>query len=82
MYKVIHRFADIQDNKYVYEVGDEFPREGFKADDKRIEELASNKNKVGKTLIEEVEPPIIEVDIEPVDELEPKTEKAKKTAKK
>ena len=29
MFKVISRFADLQDNNHVYEAGDVFPREGM-----------------------------------------------------
>lgn len=55
MYKVISYFTDLQDFNHPYKVGDEFPRLGLKVSDKRLEELASNKNKQGKPLIEKVE---------------------------
>ena len=51
MYKVIYKFADLQDKNHVYEVGDVFPREGKEVTDERIAELASVNNKIGKTLI-------------------------------
>lgn len=54
-YKVIHYFTDLQDFNHPYKVGDKFPRLGLKVSDKRLEELASNKNKQGKPLIEKVE---------------------------
>lgn len=54
-YKVIHYFTDLQDFNHPYKVGDEFPRLGLKVSDKRLEELASSKNKQGKPLIEKVE---------------------------
>lgn len=54
MYKVIQRFKDLQDEKHVYEAGDIYPREGLRAKKARIAELASNKNKRGTPLIEEV----------------------------
>lgn len=57
MYKVISYFTDLQDFNHPYKVGDEFPRLGLKVSDKRLEELASNKNKQGKPLIEKVEEP-------------------------
>lgn len=55
MFKVIKRFADLQDNRYVYDVGDIYPREGLKPTKKRISELASNKNKLKTPLIVEIE---------------------------
>lgn len=57
MYKVISYFTDLQDFNHPYKVGDEFPRLGLKVSDKRLEELASNKNKQGKPLIKKVEEP-------------------------
>ena len=54
-YKVIHYFTDLQDFNHPYKVGDEFPRLGLKVSDKRLEELASNKNKQGKPLIKKME---------------------------
>ena len=57
MYKVISYFTDLQDFNHPYKVGDVFPRLGLKVSDKRLEELASNKNKQGKPLIKKVEEP-------------------------
>ena len=57
MYKVISYFTDLQDFNHPYKVGDEFPRLGLRVSDKRLEELASNKNKQGKPLIKKVEEP-------------------------
>ena len=54
MYRVIKRFKDLQDNNFVYNVGDEFPHTGGKVSKKRIEELATDKNIRGIPLIEEV----------------------------
>lgn len=54
MYKVIERFMDLQDDNYIYEVGDAYPREGADPTLERICELASNSNKIGKPLIEEI----------------------------
>ena len=50
MYKVIERFMDLQDDNYIYEVGDAYPREGADPTLERIRELASNSNKIGKSL--------------------------------
>ena len=55
MYKVIESFTDLQDNNYVYHVGDTFPHNGVDVDAGRIAELASDKNRRGVPLIEEIE---------------------------
>lgn len=55
MYKAIVFFKDLQDGNYEYNVGDVFPREGKKVTKKRIAELASDKNRRGMPVIEEVE---------------------------
>ena len=54
MYKVIKYFTDLQDNNYAYYVGDTFPRNGVEVGAERIAELASDKNRRGIPLIEEV----------------------------
>lgn len=54
MYKVIEGFVDLQDNNFPYGVGDKFPRKGKRVSKKRFAELASDKNKRGIPLIEEV----------------------------
>ena len=54
MYKVIKSFTDLQDNNYAYYVGDTFPHNGVDVDDERIAELASEKNRLGVPLIEEI----------------------------
>ncbi len=55
-YKVIHSFKDLKDSNYVYHEGkDTYPRKGLKPTKKRIEELSSTQNKLGKVLIEKVE---------------------------
>ena len=55
MYKVIKSFTDLQDNNYAYYVGDTFPHNGVEVGAERIAELASDKNRRGIPLIEEVE---------------------------
>ena len=55
MYKVIKSFTDLKDNNYAYYVGDTFPHNGVEVDAERIEELASDKNRPGVPLIEEIE---------------------------
>ena len=54
MYRVIHKFYDLKDNNHAYSVGDTFPHSGIEVDTERIEELASDKNRLGVPLIEEV----------------------------
>ena len=54
MYKVIKHFTDMQDNNFAYNVGDEFPRKNFSVLPSRIRELATNKNRQGVPLIEEI----------------------------
>ena len=50
MYKVIESFTDLQDNNYVYYVGDTFPHNGVEVVAERIAELASDKNRRGGPL--------------------------------
>ena len=54
MYKVIKSFTDLQDNNYAYSVGDTFPHNGVEVCAERIAELASDKNRLGVPLIEEI----------------------------
>ena len=54
MYKVIKSFTDLKDNNHAYSVGDTFPHNGVEVEAERIAELASDKNRLGVTLIEEV----------------------------
>jgi hypothetical protein len=77
MFKVICRFADLQDNNHVYEVGDEYPRAGLEVADVRIAELAGSDNAIGCPLIEAVG------DVEAFDNIMPKptAEKPKQTKK-
>ena len=55
MYKVKKRFYDLKAN-HAYSVGDNFPHNGVDVDSERIEELASDKNRLGVPLIEEITP--------------------------
>lgn len=54
MYKVIKSFTDLQDSNYAYYVGAAFPRNGVEVGAERIAELASDNNRLGVPLIEEV----------------------------
>ena len=51
MYRVIKRFIDLKDGNHAYSVGDTFPRNGVKIDAERLEELASERNRLGVPLI-------------------------------
>lgn len=53
-YRVLVRFRDLQDNRYIYNVGDKFPRVGLNVSDARIEELSTTKNRRGVRLIKRV----------------------------
>ena len=53
MYRVIKAFTDLKAS-HVYYVGDTFPHNGVEVDSERIAELASDKNRMGVPLIEEV----------------------------
>ena len=55
MFRVIKLFTDLQDDNYMYEVGDEYPRLGMKPSLARIKELSGSDNRQGTPLIEEVE---------------------------
>ena len=70
MYKVIKHFTDMQDNNFAYDVGDEYPRKGMSVLPIRIRELATDKNRQGVPLIEEIP------------DIEGKPEKKTKSAKK
>ena len=71
MYRVIKAFTDMQDGNFAYQVGNEYPRKGMSVLQSRINELASNKNRQGVPLIEEI----------PEKAEEPKTEKKKSVEK-
>lgn len=75
-YRVIKKFTDLQDNNYVYDPKDPskntYPREGYTPSEKRIKELASDKNKQGVPLIEV--PASAEVDAEEIVEESKETE--------
>ena len=54
MYRVVHKFYDLQDNNHAYSVWDIFPHNGVEVNAERIAELASDKNRLGVPLIEEI----------------------------
>lgn len=82
MYKAIEYFTDLQDNEYEYKAGDTYPREGYEPSAERIKELASDKNKRGRAVIELVaasKKAVIDEPAEaPVEEEQPKKRSRKK----
>ena len=58
MYRVIKAFTDMQDDNYAYDPANParntYPRKGLNVLQSRINELASNKNRQGVPLIEEI----------------------------
>ena len=50
-YKVINRFRDLQDNGYVYNVDDVYPRDGYTPTADRINELATGTRADGNIYI-------------------------------
>ena len=54
-YIAIERFKDLNDNSYLYEKGDKFPRKGKRVSKARLAELLGSDNKRGRPVIEEVE---------------------------
>lgn len=53
-YRVIKDFADLKDGKYIYHVGDEYPRHGVAPTKERIVFLLSNQNLLHTPVIEEL----------------------------
>lgn len=54
-YVVVKMFTDLQDENYEYHPGMIYPREGFKATQKRIKELSTKNNKRKEVFIAELE---------------------------
>lgn len=50
-YKVLIRFADLQDGGRIYEAGERFPRLGLHVSEERLAELAGSDNRTGHPLI-------------------------------
>ena len=54
-YVAIVRFADLTDNKHIYEAGAEFPRPGFAVSEERLKKLSGRDNLMGYPLIKAIE---------------------------
>ena len=80
MFVVLSEFADLQDDKHVYGIGDVYPREGYTPTAERVDELSTGKNILQKPLIQKVEEPEPQkVEKEPVEaEEQPKKKRARK----
>lgn len=68
-------WKDLQDNDYVYNQGDIFPREGLEVSKKRLEELSTINNKIGEILIQKLEKNNDEKDIEDTESTEENKDK-------
>lgn len=54
-YEVIADFYDGRDNNRLYRTGDAYPRKGYQASNRRIEQLSTHKNSGGKPFIKKIE---------------------------
>jgi hypothetical protein len=55
MYKAIEQFKDLKDDRFLYKVGDKFPRKGKRVSKARLAELLGSDNRRGRPVIAEVE---------------------------
>ena len=84
MFTVLSEFADLQDENYVYGIGDEYPRKGYSPTDERVDELCTSKNLLHKPLIQKVEE-VVEIEeqpeevVEEAEEEQPKRKRGKKS---
>lgn len=78
-YIVITKFADLEDGKHLYNVGDVYPRSNKVVSEHRIEELLGSNNKVRRPLIkEDISDPFPSSQDMKTDESTPKPTKAKR----
>lgn len=71
MFIALCRFADRQDNRHIYEAGEQYPRPGLEVTTERIAQLVSCDNLSGKPLIKAVEAPEATPKEIPVESTEP-----------
>ena len=50
-YKVISPFLDLEDGKHIYHEGDDYPYDGQTPSKRRIQQLSTKSNKLGRPLI-------------------------------
>lgn len=55
LFRVVTRFKDAHDNKFLYEQGSLYPRKGYKTSDERIAELSTTNNRRGVVGIESID---------------------------
>lgn len=53
-YEVVRRFKDLKHDGHIYEVGDEYPKEGKRTTKSRIEALSKGNNNYKEIFIKEV----------------------------
>ena len=56
MYNVILAFPERFDGNHEYNVGDDYPRKGFKPPAGRVDELLNGTNRAGMVYLEAIEP--------------------------
>lgn len=54
MYTVLHTFYDLKDCEHLYNAGESYPRDGYTPTDERVEELLTERNRMGKPMIQAV----------------------------
>ena len=54
-YKVLRPFSDLQDNGYVYNAGDTFPRKGLNVSEERIRQLSTSNNNARQVFIQKAD---------------------------
>lgn len=77
MFKVIFEFSDLQHNKHIYRVGDEYPHSDYSVSEERLNELLTCKNRLRTPLIELVEDKSEDAE-KPAEEEKPVEEPAEK----
>ena len=78
MYIATVRFADLQDNKRIYEAGEQYPRLGFVVSAERLAELAGSDNLSGRPLIKRTETALKAAEPEPIVSIKKTTRAPKK----
>ena len=54
MYIVLNTFYDLRDCEHLYNAGEPYPRDGYAPTDERVEELLTERNRMGKPMIQAV----------------------------
>ena len=80
MFIVINAFLDLQDAKYLYDVGDAYPREGLEPSEERIKELLGSDNLQGQPMIKAVKTVPVDVNGEESADSEPSKDATEETS--